>query len=124
MRLFRGETCIFVPTPIEEFILTIWKIAPRQCRDGIDHLAQPGFRILELLERPSESFLRLPAFKLLPLSILDIERRHVPSIDFPLRVEQGIVADQEPSIFPILTQHTLLIFERYWACQSLLALLA
>src|SRR5262249_18624628 len=59
-----------------------------------------------------------------PFSILDVERGHIPAIDVSLRIEQRVVADQEPAIFAILTQHTLLIFERYWAEQRLRALLA
>src|SRR5262244_3931474 len=59
-----------------------------------------------------------------PFSILDVERGHIPSIDSSLLIEQRIVADQEPAIFAVLTQHTLLIFERYRAEKRLRALLA
>jgi hypothetical protein len=59
-----------------------------------------------------------------PFSILDVERGHIPSINSSLLIEQRIVADQEPAIFAVLTQDTLLIFERDRAEERLRALLA
>src|SRR5262249_23682425 len=58
MRLFRGETCIFMPTFVEELARTVRQGAPRECRNGINHLPELGFRLLDLLERISEGFLR------------------------------------------------------------------
>src|SRR5262249_59528 len=58
------------------------------------------------------------------LAIVDVGRGHIPSIDASLLIEQRIVSDQEPAVFAVLTQHTLLIFERYGACERLPALLA
>src|SRR5215813_7013273 len=62
MRLFRGETCIFMPTFVEELVRTIRQIAPRECRDGINHLPKFGFRLLDFVKRISEGFLRPLAF--------------------------------------------------------------
>src|SRR5262245_13319474 len=47
-----------------------------------------------------------------PFSILDVKSSHIPSIDFSLLIEQRVVPDQEPAICAVLTQHTLLSFER------------
>src|SRR5215468_2300845 len=57
-------------------------------------------------------------------SILDVERGHIPAVDVSLRIEQRVVADQEPTIFAVLPEHTLLIFERHRAQQRLRALFA
>src|SRR5262249_29433575 len=38
--------------------LTIRQTAPRQCRDGVDYPAEPGFRFSDLLNGISEGFLR------------------------------------------------------------------
>ena len=62
MRLLRGEACIFMPTFVEELVRTIRQIAPRECRDGINHLPKFGFRLLDFVERISEGFLRLLTF--------------------------------------------------------------
>src|SRR5215472_14465032 len=62
MRLFRRETRIFVPTLVEEFILTIRQIAPRERGNSINHLPKFGFRLLDLLKGISEGFLRPLAF--------------------------------------------------------------
>src|SRR6185295_15548731 len=58
MRLFRGETCIFMPTFVEELVRAIRQIAPRQRRDGINHLPKFRFRLLDFVERISEGLLR------------------------------------------------------------------
>src|SRR5690242_9367197 len=87
MRLFSGETCVFMPTFVEEFVRAIRQIAPRECRDGIDYLPKFGFRFLDLVERISEGFLRLLAFTLRPFSVLDV------SIDpEPFNYRTGLVA--------------------------------
>src|ERR1700747_90841 len=62
MRLFRGETGIFMPTFVEELVRTVRQIAPRECRDGINHLPKFGLRLLDLVKRISEGFLRPLAF--------------------------------------------------------------
>src|SRR5215471_423803 len=59
-----------------------------------------------------------------PLSAVNVGRSHIPALDFSLRIEQRVVADQEPPIFPIFPEHSLLIFERDGACESLSALFA
>src|SRR5689334_9113862 len=69
VRLFSGETCIFMPSFVEELVRTIWQIAPRECGDRIDHLSKSGLRLLDFVKRISESFLG-------PLS-LDPLRDHV-----------------------------------------------
>src|SRR5262249_26126037 len=62
MRLFRGETGVFMPTFVEELVRTIRQITPRECRDGINHLPKFGFRLLDFIKRIFEGFLRPPAF--------------------------------------------------------------
>src|SRR5215470_20434203 len=57
-------------------------------------------------------------------SVIDVERGHIPAIDFSLRIKQRVVADQEPPIFPVLPENTLLIFKRYGARERVSALLA
>src|SRR4030095_5587768 len=59
-----------------------------------------------------------------PLSVVDVERGHIPTIDPSLIIEQWIVTDQEPAIFAVLTQHTLLGLKRHGAFERLSALLA
>src|SRR5262249_352999 len=62
MRLFWRETCVFVPTFVEELVRTIRQIAPRECRDRINHLPKCGFRLLDMVKHISEGFLRPLAF--------------------------------------------------------------
>src|SRR5262245_38541693 len=62
MRLFLGETCVFVPTFTEKLVRTVRQIAPRERRDGINHPPKFGFRLLDFIKRISESFLRPLAF--------------------------------------------------------------
>src|SRR5262249_34115705 len=62
MRLFRRETCIVMPTFVEELVRTIRQIAPRERGNGINHLPKFGFRLLDLLKGMSEGFLRPLAF--------------------------------------------------------------
>src|SRR6202008_5048178 len=61
---------------------------------------------------------------LCPFSILDVEPGAIPSIDSSPLIEQRLEAEQEPAISAVLTQHTLLIFERFGAGDRLPALLA
>src|SRR6185295_12928176 len=61
MRLFRREPCILMPTFAEELVGTIRKIAPRECRDSINHLPKFGFRLLDFIKRISEALLGPPA---------------------------------------------------------------
>src|SRR6185295_8780702 len=68
---------------------------------------------------------RLACLRVLhPFSVLDVEPGAIPSIDSSPLIEQRIEAEQEPAISAVLTQHTLLIFERYGAGDRLPALLA
>src|SRR5262249_42393567 len=62
MRLLRRETRIFMPPFVEELVRTIREIAPRERGNGIDHLPQSGFRLLDFLEGMSKGFLRPLAF--------------------------------------------------------------
>src|SRR5262245_30905545 len=62
MRLFRGETRIFVPPFIEELVRTIRQVAPREGRNGIEYLTEFRFRSLDFVERTSERLLRSLAF--------------------------------------------------------------
>src|SRR5215472_16108589 len=62
MRLLLGETCVFVPTFAEKLVRTIRQIAPRECRDGINHVPKFRFRLLDFIKRTSEGFLRPLAF--------------------------------------------------------------
>src|SRR5215813_13228920 len=62
MRLFWRETCVFMPTFVEELARTVRQTAPRECRDGINHLPEFGFRLLDFVKRISEVFLRSLAF--------------------------------------------------------------
>src|SRR5262249_21631424 len=71
----------------------------------------------------SEKKVGLLELSLCALSGLDIERGDIPSIDSSLLVEQRIVAEQHPFICAVPGQHTLLIFERDWACERVAALL-
>jgi hypothetical protein len=91
-------------------------VVHQQIREEAARLAQPlGF---------GETKVGLLDLRLGPFSVLDVERGHIPSIDFSLLIQQRIVADQETAISAGLTEHTLLIFERYSACERLPALLA
>src|SRR5260221_13202548 len=65
MRFFRRAARVFMPSLVQELVWTIRKVAPDQCRDGIDHLPKFGFGFLDLVKRTSQSFLRL-------LSILNV----------------------------------------------------
>ncbi len=79
-------------------------VVHQQIRDEAASLAQPlGFR---------ETKVGLLDLRLRPLSLLDVERGRIPSIDSSLLIEQRIVADLEPAIYAVLTEDTLLIFER------------
>src|SRR5262249_4772939 len=57
-------------------------------------------------------------------SVFDVECSYIPAIDFSLGIEQRVVADQEPPIFPVLPEHTLLVFEWYGTRERVSALLA
>src|ERR1043165_2058014 len=111
LRLFGRETSIFMPTFAKELVRTIRQIAPRECRDGINHLPKFGLRLLDFGKRVSEGFLRLLAFTLRSFSVLDVERGRIPSFYPSLIIEQWIVANKEPAIFAVLTQRALLILE-------------
>jgi len=69
---------------------------PDQCRDGIDHLPKFGFGFLDLVERISQSFLRLPA-------ILNVSGGCIPANCFSILAEEWVVANQEPAIFAALS---------------------
>ena len=78
-------------------------IVGQQVRDEAARLAQSlGF---------GQTKVGLLDLRLRPFSVLDVERGYIPPIDSSLLIEQRIVADQEPSIFAVLAQCTLLIFE-------------
>ena len=62
LRLFSGETCVFVPTFVNVLARTIRQIAPSERGNGIYHLPKFGFRLLDLLKGISEGFLRSLAF--------------------------------------------------------------
>src|SRR6266568_3727967 len=62
MRLFGRETCVVMPSFVQEFVRTIRQIAPCQRRNRINDPQKFGFRPPELVEGTSESFLRSLAF--------------------------------------------------------------
>src|SRR5882724_10941412 len=86
------------------------RTTPYECRDGLDQ----------------ETKLTLALTKCFfgALSVLDVERRHIPSIDPSLIIEQRIVANKEPPILSVLTQRAILTFEPLGALEGLLELLA
>src|SRR5262249_38023681 len=100
----------------EELVWTIRQIAPCECGNRINHLTKFGLRLLDFIKRISESLL-------CEFSILDVESRHIPSIDFSLSIEQRVVADQEPAIFAVLAERALLIFEWHGSKQRVASLL-
>src|ERR1700739_4319034 len=110
MRLLLGKTRIFMPTFVKEFVGAIRQIAPRECRDGIDHSSDFELACLECF------------FHLLALCYIEAGR--IPSFDSSPLIEQGFVTHEKPAIPAIRTDRTLLIFERYWLCERFPALLA
>jgi hypothetical protein len=62
VRLFVGKARVLMPTFVEELVWTIRQIAPSQRGDGVDHLPEFGLRVLDLIQRLPESFLRSLAF--------------------------------------------------------------
>src|SRR5258708_6739706 len=105
MRLFRGQACVLMPSFVEELVRTIGQIAPRHRGDGVNNLPKFGLGLLHLVERISKSFLG-------SFPVLNVSRRRVPSNDFASVVQQWVVLDQVPAVFPIFPEGPLLIFER------------
>src|SRR6185369_13267148 len=55
IRLVRGETSIFMPVPVEEFVRAVRQVAPGQRGDGIDHMPQRFLGLFALSNVPSHA---------------------------------------------------------------------
>ena len=62
MRFLRGETCVVVPSLVEEFVRTIRVVAPRKGGDRVDNLSKASLRLFRFFERPLQilSVLKMP----------------------------------------------------------------
>jgi hypothetical protein len=50
VRFFLGEARIVVPSLVQEFVGTIWQIAPNECRDRVDHHSEFVFGVLHFVD--------------------------------------------------------------------------
>jgi hypothetical protein len=98
MRFFRGETCIFVPTFVEELVRAIRQIAPRERGNSVNHLTEFGFRLLYFYFRPP--------------SVLNVEHQAIPIGDLTFRVEERLSHGLNPSILTIRPPELVLILVR------------
>src|SRR6266513_1295365 len=58
------------------------------------------------------------------LAIIDVRTGRVPADDFALRVEERVVANEEPAVLSILSERALLVLERDIARQPFAAFIA
>src|SRR5262249_47311658 len=93
VRLFRRDACVFVPTFIKELVRTIGQVAPRKCRDGINHL--PKFALARL-----QSFFSF-------FAIIDIRKQQIPAGYRTVRISHRKAANLEPSINAIRAPATV-----------------
>src|ERR1043166_7029764 len=73
------------------------RTTPYECRDGLD--------------QETKLTLALPKCFFGLLAVLNVGPGNVPSLDSSLRIEQRIVANQEPAIIAVFPQRTVLTFE-------------